>query len=71
MLGIVDGLRQILDAYDGGIDNYSDDKDEDEDKMHYNYSGDKEDNDRSKYTERESKRVNFFDEMAHKFKWAE
>ena len=39
--------------------------------MHYNYSGDEEDNDRSKYTESENKRANFLDKMAHKFKWAE
>ena len=68
MLAIIDGLRQILDAYDGGIDSYS--GDEDEDEIHYNYSGDEEGNDRTEYTEGENKRANFLDEMAHKFKWA-
>ena len=68
VLAIIDGLRQILDAYDGGIDSYS--GDEDEDEIHYNYSGDEEGNDRTEYTEGENKRANFLDEMAHKFKWA-
>ena len=66
MLAIVDGLRQILDAYDSGMDSYSDDEDEDE--IHYNYSDDEEDNNRSKFSDRENKRADFLDEMAHNLK---
>ena len=68
VLAIIDRLRQILDAYDGGIDSYS--GDEDEDEINYNYSDDEEGNDRTEYTESENKRANFLDKMAHKFKWA-
>ena len=66
MRAIVDGLRQILDAYDGGMDSYLDDEDgPNENTINYSHSDDEDE--RLKISEKKLGKAKHLDEMAHRF----